>query len=185
MKSLALLLLPLNIFPTQLSDTELEVLASKVKFAMREKRWHLQDEYTRDRTIYQRWQKLELFVRLSLHSCEIEEEAKERFAEDVGQVRGEYGPGNKTVKIGDEGQEWNKPKGQDALVYFRKAKVIIAVVASSIEEAREYSRSIAEVLPEKPLAEANDAEQPVAAEAVPRGSHASAIAVHGPAEPER
>lgn len=154
MKILVAILLFLSLSPTQAFDRELNVLAGKIRVAMIEKGWQLLNEYIHDETIYQRWHQGELDLKLSFYSCETEEEAKLRFAEDVERVEREFGSGDKTEKLGNQGKEWSKTKGKNALLYFRKGRINVALVSSSIETARNWGRIIAEILPEKIFVEA-------------------------------
>jgi hypothetical protein len=140
------LLLNITIFPASSTDDELTLLSSKIEFYLQEKGWQLEDKLVRYDVIYHHWRNKGRYVKLSFFYCKTEEEAAERLKGDMKGIRAEFGPGGKAQAIGDEAYEWEGIKGGQALVNFRKGRVIVGVSGPSIGEAKDCAKTIASLL---------------------------------------
>jgi hypothetical protein len=134
------------IFPASSAGDELTLLSSKIEFYLQEKGWQLQDKLVQYDVVYHHWPNKGGYLKLSFYYCKTEEEAAERLRGDVKGIGAEFGPGSKVQAIGDEAYEWEGIKGGQALVNFRKGRVIIAVSGPTIAGAKDCAKTIASLL---------------------------------------
>jgi hypothetical protein len=148
MKTLIVIVTLLHILvsPASSADDELTLLSSKIKFYLQEKGWRLEDQLVRYDVAYHHWRNKDRYVKLSFFYCKTEEAAAERLQDDSKDIRAEFGSGGKAQAIGDEAYEWEGIKGGQALVNFRRGRVIVAVTTSSIAEAKDCAQVIASLL---------------------------------------
>jgi hypothetical protein len=148
MKTVIMIVILLHalIFPPSSADDELTLLSSKIEFYLQEKGWRLEDKLVRYDVVFHYWRNKGRYVRLSFFYCKTEEEAAERLQKDMKGARAEFGTGGKAQAIGDEAYEWEGIKGGQALVNYRRGRVIVAVSGRTIAEAEDCAKAIASLL---------------------------------------
>jgi hypothetical protein len=140
------ILLHILLSPAFSADDELSLLSSKIELYLQEKGWQLESTLELNNVAYYKWRNKNQLVKVSFFYCNTKQDAADQLQQDIKGITAELGSGKKILEIGDEAYEWDAVKGNQALVNFRKNRVIVAVCASSISEAKNFAKIITDLL---------------------------------------
>jgi hypothetical protein len=137
------ILLPLLFSHAFSANDELSFLSGKIEVYLEEKGWLLESSLEINGIAYHQWRHKDQYVKVSFFYCKTGQDTADRLQSDMKGIIAELGAGKRVSEIGDEAFEWETAKANQALVYVRKNRILLAVCAPSIGEARGFAKLIA------------------------------------------
>lgn len=131
----------------QSSDQSIVSLSGRIQVLFQERGWWLKHKEVRQKEAYHHWKSSLQSIELTFFYFSSKEEAVKHLEQDREITL--PGAGKLIKGVGDEAFEWDDMKDGKTAIRFRKGKVMVTLIASSLEPATssaELARRYAEIV---------------------------------------